>query len=261
MGCCYARKVVGGREEGFGEEGRKDLGRKGERIKGGRILKFRRINIIVLTGIMVMPVLVSAQINRKVLYSYNVLYGFSYPIHDEAFSMGSPIGDFEPLTTISTGGSGTIIWTRGNLTSDGHIYYSHIIPSKVVVHDSIYGKVTGWNFGMTAVGRDLFFFSKRMDLVLSLGINAGQVRLYGNDLIKQKNPYFAPSIALEPKIRIGRITLVGLIEYAYDLGSSRWRETWFGPSADYPISRFVYSGYNIMLGIGYCPKGHPSNQE
>ena len=256
MGCGDEREIVGGREDGRKDSGRKDLGRK-----EGRILKYGRINILMLTGILVMPVLVSAQIKRKVLYSYNVLYGFSYPIHDEAFSMGSPMGGFELLTTITTGGSGTIMWTRGNHSADGHIYYSHIIPSKVVVHDSIYGKVTGWNFGMTAVGRDLFFFSKRMDLVLSLGINAGQVRLYGNDLIKQKNPYFAPSIALEPKIRIGRITLVGLIEYSYDLGSSRWRETWFGPSADYPISRFVYTGYNFMLGIGYCPNGHPSNQD
>ena len=125
-----------------------------------------------------------------------------------------------PLQTIGVIYSSLLNVSRATVFY-GAFYYNQIIPQAILINGANKCNVTGFIFG-ASFGRDLFDKSEKFDLTLTGGFNTGRLRLYGDELMRQKNPFFAPKIALQPKIRIKKIAISLTIEYDYDISKSTW---------------------------------------
>ncbi|NRA13659.1 MAG: hypothetical protein HRT57_17090 [Crocinitomicaceae bacterium] len=100
-------------------------------------------------------------------------------------------------------------------------------------------------------GFDVFPKVGAFDLIMDFGFNAGRLRIYGDTLIKQKNPYFAPSVSQTTRICVGKFALHIRGTYDYDITRKAWRRTFFSRTEKITISETKLSGIMIFAGIGY----------
>jgi hypothetical protein len=77
------------------------------------------------------------------------------------------------------------------------------------------------------------------------------LRMYGNELVRQKNPFFSPKVGLQPKIKLGKIAVSLIIECEYDLSKSDWRRTLFSNNDKVYINNLRQTGITGQLAIGY----------
>ncbi|MFT6981818.1 MAG: hypothetical protein ACJAUD_000584 [Crocinitomicaceae bacterium] len=139
----------------------------------------------------------------------------------------------------------------GNTHYSGQMSYSLVIPREITINDTINGKLTGYNFGCSIWGFDVFPNVGAFDLMLDVGFNAGRLRIYGDTLIKQKNPYFAPAVSLTTRVSFGKFALHIRGSYDYDITKKNWRRTFFSRTEKVTISETKLSGIMIFAGIGY----------
>jgi hypothetical protein len=142
---------------------------------------------------------------------------------------------------------------EGGYNFDGYIEYLQVIPQRIMVQDSIEANINGFNFGITLGGIDLLK-NKKFDLITCFGFNTGRVWLKGTDLIKQKNPYFSPMIAIVPRVCLGKISIQLRCAYDYDISNKNWKRKGFSDSELMELSKFSYQGLNMSMGIGYVFK-------
>jgi hypothetical protein len=154
-----------------------------------------------------------------------------------------------PLRTIGIGESGVSAVTR-NFYFYGHLIYNHVIPQTIIIQDSIKGKITGFIFS-GAFGGVLKTKSERLALIYYTGFNTGRLRMFQNELIRQKNPFFSPKIGLQPKINFGPLSLTFFAEYEYDISKSSWRKTSLADNNKIKINTLRQTGITGQIGIGY----------
>lgn len=136
---------------------------------------------------------------------------------------------------------------------DGYFEYLQVIPQKITILDSIEAKINGFNFGFTLGGIDLLK-NKKIDLIACAGFNTGRIWLNGEDVIKQKNPYFAPMIAIVPRVCLGRVSIQLRCAYDYDISNKNWKRKGFSDEDLLKLNKFYYQGLNLSMGIGYVLK-------
>ena len=141
------------------------------------------------------------------------------------------------------------IGARGHI--NGNLYYSQIIPQTILINNTNKCNVTGFNVG-ASFGRDLFGKTEKFDLMINFGFNSGRLRLYENELTRQKNPFFAPKIGLQPRVKMGKLVISLTIEYDYDISKSTWRKTFFANSNKINIDKLKQTGLTTFIGIGYA---------
>ena len=124
----------------------------------------------------------------------------------------------------------------GSRSFAGQINFSQVIPQDITVNNSINGKLTGQTFGSSMYGFDVFPKVGAFDLIMDFGCNAGRLRIYGDTLIKQKNPYFAPSVSQTTRICVGKFALHIRGTYDYDITRKAWRRTFFSRTEKITIS-------------------------
>lgn len=135
--------------------------------------------------------------------------------------------------------------------------FSFFIPSKVTVSDTLKFKITGFSFDHN-YAFDLIKNSsdkskkKLLYLMIGIGYTAGQVYLTKNDFYKQKNPFFAPKLTLQPRVRIGKIIFSLTFDYRYDVSKDIWKKTKFNPKEVATINGFKHSSITGLFSIGYC---------
>lgn len=156
---------------------------------------------------------------------------------------------FQPLSYIGFGGYSGFSRNKKSFYS-GHLFYQQVIPQSITIADTINGKITGFDFAATLVGRDLLAKSERFDFLVGFGFNTGRLRMYKNELIRQKNPYFAPKISITPRARLGNIVLSLNIDYAFDIGRPGWRGTLFANDNKINVANLRQSGFHGFLSIG-----------
>lgn len=156
---------------------------------------------------------------------------------------------FKPLSYIGFGGYSAFARNKKSFYS-GHIFYQQVIPQSVMIADSISGKITGFDFGATLIGRDLLGKSERFDILVGFGFSTGRLRMYRNELIRQKNPYFSPKISITPRAKIGGIVVSLNLDYGFDIGRPGWRGTLFANSDKINLSNLRQSGVHGFLTIG-----------
>lgn len=151
----------------------------------------------------------------------------------------------KPLQTI--GVSMTEWWSVGARGArNNYLYYNQFIPQTIVVNNNTC-KITGFVFGFS-MGADLLRKSKHFDLLLNGGFNTGRLRLYNNNLVKEKNPFFAPKISLQPRVCLNKLVISLTMEYDYDISKARWLFT--GGTAN--LNSLKQSGFTTFINIGYA---------
>jgi len=185
------------------------------------------------------------------LNTFDLGYGQKFLQKDFYNQLGSysNIKIFEPLAYVGFGGISGFSRNKKSLYS-GHIFYQHVIPQKVTIADSIDGKITGFNLAFTLLGKDLLGKSERFDFLVGFGVNTGRLRMYQNELIRQKNPYFSPKISLTPRARVGKVVFSLNVDYEFDISRPGWRRTIFANKDKINISNLRQTGFNAFFTVG-----------
>lgn len=196
--------------------------------------------------------LIGGHAQKNTISSIEVCYG--YKMLNQNFKNNfNTLGNFKlaaPLQTIGLSYNEELeVNVKGHFF--GNFYYNQIIPQAVLVNGLYKCNVTGFTLG-AAWSYDLFGKAKNFDLMLNAGFNTGRLRFYGDELTRQKNPYFAPKIGLQPKIRIKKIAISLTVEYDYDISKSTWRKTLFANSNKVNIDKLSQTGLTAFIGIGYA---------
>ena len=139
--------------------------------------------------------------NADQIASIEICYGYK-TLNQNFQNNLNTIGNFKfnkPLQTIGILLNSQLAYAaRGH--ASGNVYCNQIIPQAIILNGINKCNVTGFNFG-ASLGRDLCRKVKNFDLMLNIGFNTGRLRLTGDELTRQKNPYFAPKIALQPIVK------------------------------------------------------------
>lgn len=157
-----------------------------------------------------------------------------------------------PLKTIGVGTSGYFSVQRKD-GFYGHFIYNQIIPQVIKIQDTLTGKISGHVFSF-ACGRTLIKTLKNFSLNYYIGFNTGRIRLYENDLIRQKNYFFSPKIGIQPKIKAGRIGLTLIVEYEYDITRPVWKKMVFRSADIIYANGSRQSGLTAQIGLCYMLK-------
>jgi hypothetical protein len=131
-----------------------------------------------------------------------------------------------------------------------HLSYSQVIPQEIRALDTVSARLTGFVFS-ASIGLDLLGNSKHFNLMVSGGFNTGRLRMYQNELLRQKNPFFSPKISVEPGVRFGKVILSLKVEYEYDISSGNWRRTFFANKDKANLNSFQQSGLTTLISVGY----------
>lgn len=126
------------------------------------------------------------------------------------------------------------------------------LPQKVTIQDTISGRVSGFNFGITVAGVDVFMQKRWIDLILGAGFKAGRIRLYDHPSLEHGNGYFSPFVSLNPRINIGRISIQFKAEYELDLSRAEWNYLLL--PFNYPIADLApmkSTGLTISFSVGW----------
>lgn len=157
----------------------------------------------------------------------------------------------KPVSYVGLGFVGSINDGEG-IFNDGHITYSHILPDNIIIGNSIKCKISGFNFSLPVLGYNLFSEKyESTDFLISLGFNTGRIRLYGNELVRQQNPYFSPKITMSPRVRISKLVLSLIVEYEYDISSGEWRKMANSNTNKIKLDNYRQSGITAFLSLGY----------
>ncbi|MDG1914384.1 MAG: hypothetical protein P8I55_07310 [Crocinitomix sp.] len=140
---------------------------------------------------------------------------------------------------------------NGRFNGLNHFSYTQVLPQKIAYNDSISAWLTGGNFYLTVIGFDLFYYKPKIDFMIGFGFNTGRLRLLGDPLIKQKNPYFTPTLTIAPRYFIGDISLQIRASIDYDISSENWRRMTFSKSDKVNIGPTSMTGINVFFAIGY----------
>lgn len=119
---------------------------------------------------------------------------------------------------------GTTVTRGGAFDSHGHVLF--MIPQNVQVHDSLRFKLGGWQVSYGVYGKDLLYFSKIFDLILSPGVAAGQFRMSRVDddrRSKYANPFVCVKGTAEARICIKKFSFGARGEYLYDITDPKWK--------------------------------------
>ena len=198
------------------------------------------------------------------LYGTNyILYGTRLP-QNNFYSQLNTVGKYNfssPLQMIGIG-QGRYVSLTGRYTSVWrvvHYSYSQIIPQKIIVNDTINCNVNGYVFSFCIAPLSLFRKSKFISLHISYGFNTGRLRLSGNELVNQKNPFFSPMISVRPVISIKNIRFTLRGDYEYDVSKPSWRRTYFTSKNKTDLEKFKETGITFFFGIGIIFQDHFSD--
>ncbi len=196
--------------------------------------------------------------------SIDILYGQKFLSHKTFNGELNTIDHLKfggNLSYIGIGMSAELIVQRGTYFNHfGNLYYTQIIPQKIMVNDTITAHITGFNFGFTLYGVDLFPQQKYFNTYITIGANTGRLRMYGNSFVTQKNPYFSPKLRVAPTLNLGKMRVYLHLEYEYDISRKNWRRTNTSKSDKLNLVQTSNTGFTILAGVGYILGGNKTHK-
>lgn len=136
---------------------------------------------------------------------------------------------------------------------DGHFTCQFVQPMKIYFSDSLTFKLNGFHLGFD-LEKDLFPKSDFFDLLFGLGFNTGRLKLLRKDLaiennfLKYTNPFFSPTLLIEPKINFGNLSISVKAQYLFDISNSNWN---IKDSKLPSIGTYKSTGLIIQGSIGF----------
>ncbi len=132
----------------------------------------------------------------------------------------------------------------------------YFLPQTITVNDSLDGKISGFNFGMTLVGVNLLPFSRHFSLYLGWGFNTGRLLVRANGYRAQKNPFFAPLVSFKPTVYFGRLALGVNAVYQWDISKRGFRPVNISNrSANFLLPTQKQSGLMLQFTLGWVLGG------
>lgn len=211
-------------------------------------------SIILLSFILINGFILAQKDKSKSINSFDLYYGYR-PSFQNFYNQLNTTNKFEfnrPIQMIGFGVSGRFPMTRDGSIC-GHFVYNQIIPQSIYINDTINCQITGFNFSY-ANGDAISTSSGLFTLFYYAGFNTGRLRLYGNQLARQKNVYFSPKIGIQPKITYKNFAVSFIIECEYDITNPNWKHTFFSNKEQTKINKIRQSGVTGQIGIGYVIK-------
>ncbi|HKC69666.1 MAG TPA: hypothetical protein VKG26_15620 [Bacteroidia bacterium] len=129
----------------------------------------------------------------------------------------------------------------------GHISYCQTIPQTIQLQNTN-SKISGFVFGIDygiSIGP-----GKNFKVLIGGGFNAGRLKLYENNQIDLKNPFFSPKICIQPKIAIKRFVISFRAEYDFDISNTAWEKKSRSSINKINISNFKQNCFTPQLCIG-----------
>lgn len=188
--------------------------------------------------------------SSKFVIPFHLMFGtkqFNSSFYDQLNTLDK-FKIFQPVTLIGLGFNGQFIVNR-EYHHNGHLNLLLVVPQDITINNQ-QGKLTGFIFSCSLFGVDLLKKKRNSKLIISVGFNTGRLRIYQNQLLAQKNPFFAPMISFLPKFTIKRITLGLNIQYDYDISSLNWRKTLFTSDHKTLLDKFQQTGLTTLFFIG-----------
>lgn len=185
--------------------------------------------------------------------SYDILYGtklFKNNFYNQVNTLNK-YSYSSPVQLIGIGYSGCFEVTRGSYNYVGHISYEQVIPQQLIINNTIKCNLNGFILSVSVLGWDFFPKSKNFHVLFTGGFNTGRLRLGGNELVRQKNPFFSPMISLQPKIAIGKIILSIRGDYEWDVSRKNWRRTLFANKNKINLDTYKQTGASIFFCFGF----------
>jgi hypothetical protein len=222
--------------------------------------------IIILIFIIVTPIKMHSQVGtikiektkpikdttKTTISSFDLYYGYKLFANNfqGRFNTLKNFKYNKPIQLIGGGFSGPVLISRSSPSYYMHSLFHLVIPQTIFLNDSIRCKVTGFVYSLAWGG---YVNSKSGNLYTGfyLGFNTGRLRFYGNEIIRQKNPFFSPKIGVQQKVLIGKFTIGLILEAEYDISKTSWRRLTYTNKDKINIEQFRQTGVTILLGISY----------
>lgn len=185
--------------------------------------------------------------------SIDLYYG--YRVYDKSYynqinSIDKKIDPNMPLQIIGIGVSGY----NHTLNAKGKLYnqinYYKIIPTRVMIEDSLNTKISGYAIGC-GIGYGIGTSKKTLSISGYIGFNTGRTTLSKNEYISQKNQFFSPKIMIQPKLIIKRISISVILEAEYDVTNPGWNRPIFERKDPYLLKPFHQNCFTGIVSIGY----------
>lgn len=161
-------------------------------------------------------------------------YKYSNPIHSVGFRTGAVIQTFNVIEYAFNMG------------------YTQIIPQRIMVNDSLQGRINGCHFSLNYLGFDITPNSSYASILFGTGINFGRLRISTNAFKAQKNPFFAPTFYFNPRFFIGKFIIGLKAEYQFDISKRNWRSVLISQKEKgFNVESLRQTGlfFNLSLGI------------
>ncbi len=189
--------------------------------------------------------------------TYDIFYGQKVFLSNHFYQQLNSIDNFNVNQPLKLAGVGCNLVTdfAGSEYSDGselqfNVTYSQVIPQDIIIRDSIKSKITGGLFGMGIFTYEVFLNKKSADVLFTIGFNAGRLKIYDNTCLNAINPYFAPKLIIQPRLKLGKIVASLRFEYEYDVTNSDWK-TYKGVIIP-ELQSINQTGITCFFGLGYA---------
>lgn len=180
-------------------------------------------------------------------YGYRV-YHKSY--YNQINSLDKKIDPNLPLQFIGIGVSGYNHTVNMRSRIYDQINYYKIIPTRVMIEDSLNTKISGYVIGC-GFGYGIGNAKKTLSLSGYIGFNTGRTTLSKNEYISQKNQFFSPKIMIQPKVIIKHIAISVIFEAEYDITNPGWNRPVFERKDPYLLKPFHQNCVTGLVSIGY----------
>lgn len=190
------------------------------------------------------------KLKYKTLSSFDLAFGekvFGKTTPDQFKAIDTLKFDW-PIKFISAGFSGHKVEVNPRNSCYTKMFLNFIYPQSIRI-DSITNKLQGFFYNFE-IGQGLSTKKKNLGIIIYAGFNTGVLRLTGNRAGTQFNPFFAPSVSLQPKAAFGPICLSIIINWDYDISNPSWK-SFKTIEADQYISGLNQTSFSAMVTMGY----------
>jgi hypothetical protein len=204
---------------------------------------------------LILSICVFAQSNNG-FYSTDIIYGNIF-LKNNFNNQLNTFQNHQFLKPLQTIGISSFSQYKFNSVknSDGYISYSQIIPQEINLSNGMHGKINGFIFGFSVFGKNVLPKAKVFKVFVSLGFNTGRIRISGDNFTSQKNPFFCPTISIQPRLKIKKIVFSIRAEYSFDVSSNLWRSLTITKSKGaISLPNYSQTGLNLYFLIGKTPK-------
>jgi hypothetical protein len=130
------------------------------------------------------------------------------------------------------------------------VSWSYMLPYRIKINDSIEPKLSGYTVGIPLMGKDLLK-SNNADLLVIGGLNAGRLKMSGDERVQSRNPFVSTKLLVMPRIRLARFILSCMAEYSIDISSRKWRQLYSSPIYSVTPRAFSQTGLTLSAGVGF----------